>query len=442
MNAKDGLGETLYDILDVSRHASGEEIRRAWFRKVRSIRPDADPEGFQRLNRAREVLADPRARGAYDQEGAHGARIRALADQAALLIDTDPQKALTLLKNAVAIAPDLPRPRALLAHALLRLREFGLAEKQIRWLIQIEPRDEVLHYRLARCLWKQRNGDEALSAIAAALALNPAYHDALVLEAAIRRGDHDFDGVRAALEAAIANDGVEDYADFDALLQLYLLDVEEEDLDAARTAERLRAVIPPDRANDAATRIAHALEDWMRDGRFRTSRLVVDALDAPPLSPEHLGPLRERIQLGDEAVRLVQDPLVDGGLARCIEAVYLDTGNAAVRESRMDDALRVVASEIEDDAYGSMRRIDRIRSAYPTIANAQRNLLAHLMDRAGAATLAGLESANLGSRIATAPLGSGKSGPPPSTGEGAITTAPSAPSGKSAWLGNWLRRAR
>lgn len=426
-----------YEVLEVPRHATSEDIRRAWFRRVRAIHPEEDPEGFQRLNAAREILGDPRKRGAYDQEREHGPRIRALADQAALLIESDPQKALTLLKNAVEIAPDLPRPRALMVHTLLRLREFGLAERQIRWLLQIDPRDETLHYRLARCLWKQRKADEALAAIEAALSLNPAYHDAIVLEAAVRRGDLDFDGVRAALEAAIANDGVEDFADFGALLQLFLLGVEEEDLDVHGAAERVRAVVPSDKAEEAARKVAESLEEWMRDGLYRRALTAVEALDGPPFTIDHLGALRERIELGHEAVRLARDPLSDGGLARCVEAVYLETGNAAVREGRMEDALRQVSAEIETDAYGLMRRIDRIRSAYPAIARAQSNLLAHLMDQAGAATMAGLRPVSSQPRMGTAPMN-------PSTDRSARPT-PSVvdePPVRGGWLAGWMRRGR
>ncbi|MFM7322404.1 MAG: DnaJ domain-containing protein [Armatimonadota bacterium] len=432
--------ESLYDVLDVSRHATGEEIRRAWFRKVRAIHPEADPERFQRLNQARDVLGDPRRRGAYDQERAHGARIRSLADQAALWIESDPQKALALLKNAVAIAPDLPRPRVLLVHTLLRLREHALAEKQIRWLLENDPRDEVLQYRLARCLWKQRKGDDALVAIEAALALNPAYHDAIVLEAAVRRGDHDFDGVRAALEAAIANDGVEDFADFAALLQLLLLSVEEDDLDIPAAADRVRRVVPTEQVDEAAAKVVEALEEWMRDGRYDRARTAVESLDGPPFAPEHLAPLRERIELGDEAVRLVRDPLVDGGLARCFEAVYLETGNAAVREGRMDEALRQVAAEVDSDAYGLMRRIDRVRSAYPAVARAQGALLAHLMDKAGAATLAGIGGGPAGGmRMTTAPIVRATA---ESEGSGADPPRDEAPAGRGNWLGGWLRRSR
>ena len=114
--------ESHYEVLGITEQATLEQIRRAYFRLVRVSGPQADAGAYQRLNEAREILSDSRRRGAYDQELRSGGRIRALIDQAALCADADPQKAMGLLKSAVAIAPDIPRTRALLAHVLMRMK--------------------------------------------------------------------------------------------------------------------------------------------------------------------------------------------------------------------------------------------------------------------------------------------------------------------------------
>lgn len=71
----DEIDTDLYHILDVSRHATKEEIKRAYRRRARECHPDVnvdDPEcelEFKKLTFAYEVLSDDRKRGEYDRFG-------------------------------------------------------------------------------------------------------------------------------------------------------------------------------------------------------------------------------------------------------------------------------------------------------------------------------------------------------------------------------------
>ena len=60
-----------YIVLGVARHASGEEIARAYRRAARASHPDSagagSAEGFQAVSDAYEVLRDPRRRAVYDR---------------------------------------------------------------------------------------------------------------------------------------------------------------------------------------------------------------------------------------------------------------------------------------------------------------------------------------------------------------------------------------
>ncbi len=55
---------TWYDLLDVSRDASTEEVRDAWRTQITDL--DPGDRRFDALNRAAKVLLDPAARAAYD----------------------------------------------------------------------------------------------------------------------------------------------------------------------------------------------------------------------------------------------------------------------------------------------------------------------------------------------------------------------------------------
>jgi Mce-associated membrane protein len=56
---------TWYDVLDVPRDASTEEVRSAWKDRIADLEPG--DRRFDMLNRAAKVLLDPPARAAYDE---------------------------------------------------------------------------------------------------------------------------------------------------------------------------------------------------------------------------------------------------------------------------------------------------------------------------------------------------------------------------------------
>jgi molecular chaperone DnaJ len=64
----------LYDLLDLQRDASDDDVKRAYRRKAREHHPDAggDEEAFKQITHAYQVLSDPQRRARYDRFGDDG----------------------------------------------------------------------------------------------------------------------------------------------------------------------------------------------------------------------------------------------------------------------------------------------------------------------------------------------------------------------------------
>ena len=60
--------ETYYQILEIEEKAEQQTVKKAYFKAIRKYPPDKEPERFQKIREAYEVLMDEEKRAEYDKQ--------------------------------------------------------------------------------------------------------------------------------------------------------------------------------------------------------------------------------------------------------------------------------------------------------------------------------------------------------------------------------------
>ncbi len=381
--------ETLYDTLGVPESATIDEIKQAYYGLVRKFRPSDNPETFQKFSEASRTLTDARRRGEYDQHRRAGRRVQVLMDQAAAALDRDAQKAVALLKNAIALAPDMQRPRHLLAHVLMKIEDYSLAEKQFRWLLKEHPRDESLYLRIARCQFLQGNYDAARKTLTKTLALNSRYHDALMLQAKLEELVGAYDQSVLILEKAISNDGRETYADMEAFVRLLSVHFLREDTAMQEsTLKRLLATLPEDdsaKVNRTAQRCVLRAIELQEIGYSIAARGMLDAIARIPNVDEEKREeaitLHREFSRAADAKHLAADQLLHNALKECLLVRYMTKGSELQRTQSLEIAITALQNAIIAEPRRLQQGISYLRHEYPEIAEDHAPLLEELLAR-------------------------------------------------------------
>lgn len=409
--------EDLYTLLGLEETATATDIKHAYYRLVRKWRPSDHPEVFKQFTQARTTLSDPVRRTEYDQTRRYGERVQALVERATAAMEQEVTNAIPLLKQAIGIAPDLPVPHALLAQALLRIESYPAAETELRWLLTNACRDETLHYQLGRCLWLQDRPKEAEESLTEALIINPVYHDAQVLLSRVYQARGQFVRAVDAVERAIAIDDVENYADFEMLLRLLALHLQNDNRwEAERAVRRIEAVLPEDAEDPAAitTRLHDYALRFHKAGSFAAAYEIVQiARRRPARDPETaeaIAKLGDSLALMVEAEGLSKDDLIRGHLKTYLHARYLERATESVKQQRLSTIQNNILAEIAGDTAAAARTIEYLRREYPRIATEQKPYLDVLVQRIEKLSPASAAASASQSFTYAAPSGDGKKG--------------------------------
>ena len=373
-----------YAALGVAEGATLEEIKAVYFASVRRHRPDTQPEQFRRLHLSYRILSHPTRRREYDQMRRYGDEVRHRIHDAEPLLDSDPRRAVRLLKEALVMVPEAFEIRLMIGRAFLRCEEYQNAEMELKRLITKRPQQASLYHDLAYCLWMQKRENEAIHALEKAIELNPLFHDALLLAAHIHQAQRNYALATQHLEAAIRLDNVEDLHDIPVLIRLFTLAVIENDVEKTSGIEaRLRGVIPFDElvATEVMNRLLVLANDFFENRNYKGAYDVVRRIHHPLLRDREfqdgIGAATTQMACAAQVAEMVQDDRILGMLQ-----MYLC--NRYWRSPRPDDGqnnthLTVQRQQVLQEAQqnpGPYRlMLARIATNYPLIRESESALL-------------------------------------------------------------------
>lgn len=137
--------EDYYSILGIDKNATKEEVKKAYYKLIRKYTPEKNPDEFEKIRKAYEILIDDESREAYDMENKYGNEINEYLDKAQDALESgDFKTAIKYYKKVLIIYPSLDSVRNQLALALAYDNQISESLKQFNKLIEKNP-DESLY---------------------------------------------------------------------------------------------------------------------------------------------------------------------------------------------------------------------------------------------------------------------------------------------------------
>jgi tetratricopeptide (TPR) repeat protein len=345
-----------YDVLGVPKDASQEEIKQAFFKLVRKHPPEQDPDAYQRLREAYDVLSDPVSRREYDTMAEHGDEIETLREQAETILNQeqpDVDEAIRKLKRATVLGPDISLLRNMLGNAYLIKEKPEDALRQFDKAVDLNPENESYHvhrgYAL-RALGLLQKADQAFRSVWETDKGNYAAARGL---AGVFAEREQFGRAHEVLDQAIWADDTLNFEDFFCYydkLHLYVAEDKTEQLEDALDTVTEMAETPDDRRY-AAFMLAQTADDLYTVSAFGLSHRFAKAaqkisdgsidLDESVAHAEEMRELEESIEVIMDSDRYHES------LQQMI-AVYYGRVTGAMTEQEAERAAEDLAQDMDN----------------------------------------------------------------------------------------------
>lgn len=238
----------LYEILQLTSHASPEDVRKSYFRLVRLHPPEKDPDGFKAIRTAFETLSDPKSRADYDAMSNYGDEIvelMAIAEDH--VSNSEWMLAVPKLKEVLVVHPGASGARLLLGICYIHEERFSEASATLKKLVEQEPENVNGWLHLGHAYIGLERFDEARHGFLKALKLQPFNQLAYLGMSKTYEEEKSLDAAIEWAEKALHSDGKIDFDDLEVFLTILRLNIFKKDNgNISKTGRRLAEVVPSD----------------------------------------------------------------------------------------------------------------------------------------------------------------------------------------------------
>jgi len=164
-----------YDILEIAKDASADEIKRAYFKLVKQCTPEKDPEGFKNLRTAYETLKDDIKRKAYDQkqnEDIPEYLVEELQLVNGMLQNLHTKEAIATLEYLARKYPTEPKVASVLGETYLYAGSSGKAVKYLEQVAGDFAQNQDVQFVLAKAYDKRGYHNKAYDQFNQVIALD------------------------------------------------------------------------------------------------------------------------------------------------------------------------------------------------------------------------------------------------------------------------------
>jgi tetratricopeptide (TPR) repeat protein len=392
-----------YKILGVFSNSSDEEIKKAYFRRVREHPPEKDPEGFRVIRGAYETLSDPKARKKYDALRKHGDEIvRLFSDAQKHREAKEWREAEKCLKRLLVLAPEEDAARNSLGLVHLEAGKSDEAVSAFEVLTKREPDIPVywMNFGYAYCKkgdeLKEKEGierqkqfyDLARECFQKAIELEPFNGEPYLEIARLMVEFKDYDKALEYCEKSVAADGKEDFQDFEALYYMCVIHFYRNSKDSiSMTAKRLLSVAPDSQEAKkyAAARFAyfgHLLFEariFEIASEFLRAATIFDPEDKDIV--EYQKAADKISKAYNEWDRLQNDSLIVPPIRRLAAIMLCDYGGEEIKDRK--SVVNEIFNELNHYAASMIATsIDKLKLSYPVLYNTNEALFKEINDLA------------------------------------------------------------
>ncbi|HOS52749.1 MAG TPA: DnaJ domain-containing protein [Fervidobacterium sp.] len=250
--------EDYYAVLGVSEYSSEQEIKRAYVRKIKQHSPENDPENFQKIRQAYEVLNDPKMRKQYDERRKYGKYVDELVEKARKEMSKgNYESAVLYLDQALDKAPSLDNVRNTLGICYLNMRQYDKAKREFLRIVQDNPDNAQYLCNLGQVLHLMNDDINAEKYILRAVEINPADITTGLALVDFYIDSKKYGNAIEFLKKLMSTDGKINYKDMPFMLKLLRVYVAKNDVNGMEDiVKKIQNVVP----NDLNTKKYVALE--------------------------------------------------------------------------------------------------------------------------------------------------------------------------------------